>query len=187
MNTNYSQISYIATIDTNVPTAESRVDYRSDLVTEVSRKMRDAIRKFLAQDQASRFVSPSVNVHKILDAQNQEEYRNFFRAIDRYQACVAGWNSEHSVAPSASQIESAAMGVVSLMVGGAPAPNAMLLDDGTIGAYWRSGQSYASIDFEPDGEHLWAGTDGQRYWSGIWKSSSELPEVMKSELNLITC
>ena len=186
MTTNYMQISYIAAADADIPAAESKINYLSDLVTEFSQQIHAVIRNVLIHDQASRFVSPSVNVHTILETQKLDEYRDFFRAIERYSACKAGWNNEHSVTPSASQFESAAIGVANLILGGAPAPNAMLLDDGTIGAYWRRGHNYASIDFETDGEHPWAGTDGQSYWSGVWKPSSELPKDLKSELKLIT-
>lgn len=186
MTTQYGQISYIAAADADVPAAESSVDYRLDFVTEFSQQIRERFRDFLAQDQASKFVSPVVNVHVILETQRLDEYRKFFRALDRYQVCIGGWNNEHSVTPSANQLESAAIGAANLMLAGAQAPNAMLLNDGTIGAYWRSGRNYASIDFEADGEHPWAGTDGQNYWSGVWKPSNELPEALKNELKSIS-
>ncbi|RYF48716.1 MAG: hypothetical protein EOO38_09505 [Cytophagaceae bacterium] len=185
MTTQYSYVSYIAAADADQPAAASWVDYRSDLVATVSNQIREVIGDFLSRNNASKALSPVINVHAILDGQKLEEYRKFFRALDKYNACTLGWNAQHSAAPSAEQLEIATKAVASLIVAGAPAPNAMLLDDGTIGAYWRNGETYASIDFDTDGEHPWAGTDGERYWSGVWQPSSTLPEQLSAELKSI--
>lgn len=187
MTTQYSgQISYISAIDAEMPSAESQIDYRSDIVSEFSQKVRKMFRAFLAQDQKLRFVSPAVNMYEILGTEKLEEYRKFFKSVDRYQICASGWNSAHSVTPSDEQIRTAVFGATKLILIGAQAPNAMLLDDGTIGAYWRSGKKYASIDFEVDGEHSWAGTDGENYWSGVWNPADKFPDELKSELKAIS-
>lgn len=187
MTTQYgTQLSYISAIDAEVPAAESEIDYRSDIVTEFKQKIRQVFRVTLAEDQKSRFVSPSVNMYEILGAEKLDEYRKFFTSVDRYQICNTGWNSAHSVVPSEEQIQCAFLGAVNLILAGAQAPNAMLLDDGTIGAYWRSGEKYASIDFETDGEHSWAGTDGEKYWAGVWNPLNKLPEELKNELKSIS-
>lgn len=185
MTSQYSYVSYIAAADADQPAAASWVDYRSDLVAAVSNQIREVIVDFLSRNNASKSLSPLINVHSILDGQKLEEYRKFFRALDRYHACGRGWHGEYSTAPSAEQLESATKAVASLIVAGAPAPSAMLLDDGTIGAYWRNGETYASIDFDTDGEHPWAGTDGERYWSGVWEPLSTLPERLSAELKSI--
>jgi hypothetical protein len=63
----------------------------------------------------------------------------------------------------------------------------MLLEDGTIGGYWRRGRCYVSIDFEVDGEHTWAGTDGVRFHSGTWQlPGNSMPQALASELRAIT-
>ncbi len=185
MTTQFRQISYIMSAEAEAPAAESSVDYRVDVVATVFHQIRDQWRSSLAHDADSRFVAPYYNVHAILDERRMEGYRNFFKAMDRYQVCTAGWNSEHSVAPSADQIENAAIGVANLILAGAQPPSPMLLDDGTIGAFWRSGQKYMSIDFETDGQHPWAGTDGEQYWAGVWEPSSELPPALDCELKSI--
>lgn len=187
MTTQYgAQLSYISAIDAEVPAAESEIDYRSDVVTEFKQKIREVFRELLARDQKARFVSPAVNMYEILGSQKIEEYRKFFNSVDQYQLCSAGWNSVHSVVPSEEQIRSAFLGAANLILAGAQAPNAMLLDNGTIGAYWRSGKKYASIDFELDGEHSWAGTDGESYWVGVWNPTNKFPEKLKTELRSIS-
>lgn len=186
MKTHFSQISYIASADAEGPAAESTIDYRQDVVASVFQQIRQAFREQLTRDQSFRFVSPAVNVHILLDARKADGYRKFFQAVDRYQACAVGWSTEHSATPSSKQIESAAVGVANLILAGAEPPSAMLLDDGTIGAFWRRGQNYLSIDFDADEEHPWAGTDGERYWAGVWKPSGELPDAFGNELKSIT-
>lgn len=186
MNTQYSmQISYISAIDMEAPSAESDIDYSLDIVTEFKNKLDGLCRAQLSKDQKSRFVSPAVNMHQILGYQDIEEYQKFFKTIDRYKICSSGWNNAHSVAPSEQHIQSALLGAAHLILAGTQAPNAMLLDDGTIGAYWRKGKKYASIDFEVDGEHSWAGTDGERYWAGVWNPKENIPRDLMLELKSV--
>ncbi|WP_301233812.1 hypothetical protein [Pandoraea cepalis] len=186
MKTQFNQISYIASSDTDSPAAEWIVDYRADVVTTVFQKIRQTFRDVLTKDESARFLSPLMNVHSLVDECKADGYRKFFQAVDRYQVCTAGWSSEHSVAPSSRQLESAAVAVANLILAGAEPPSAMLLDDGTIGAFWRKGQNYLSIDFDSDGDLPWAGTDGERYWAGVWKPSGELPDAFRNELKSIT-
>lgn len=186
MTTQFRQVSYITAADVDAPAAESSIDYRQDVVTTVKQKIREAFRGFLAKDQGSRFVSPLFNVHSILDEQKLEGYRKFFETVDRYRACGAGWSRPNSVAPSPSQVESAAIAAANLILAGFEPPSPMMLDDGTIGAFWRDGECYLSIDFEPDGEHPWAGTNGDAYWVGVWNAANELPpNPLRKELKLI--
>ncbi|MBC3916931.1 hypothetical protein H8L32_05535 [Undibacterium sp. CY18W] len=182
MNTNqFRQISYITSLDVEVPAAESKIDYRSDLVFFFRKQIRDKFRHFVETNSKHQYVStpPSVNN---LDIQVLEKYRKFFTTIEKYRACASGWRSANSVGPSDSQVDSAVLAIANLILIGIDAPNAMLLDDGTIGAYWRTGQKYVSIDFDADGEYPWAGTDGEKYWSGIWKSAGTFPQSLHAEL-----
>ena len=99
-----------------------------------------------------------------------------------YRAHVSNWNGEATDVPSEEQKNAAFLGLANLVLALIPAPSPMLLEDGTIGAFWRRGQCYASIDFEVDGEHSWAGTDGTKFLSGTWKVPGQLPPELISEL-----
>ncbi|MBU0688444.1 MAG: hypothetical protein KJ850_08885 [Gammaproteobacteria bacterium] len=114
-----------------------------------------------------------------------DSYESVFRTVMLYQTRLGHWNGEADV-PSEVQKNAALLGLANLILALMPVPSPMLLEDGTIGAYWRRGQHYASIDFEVDGEHSWAGTDGTKYLSGIWKVPGEqLPPALINELQLI--
>ena len=113
-----------------------------------------------------------------------DSYESVFRTVMLYQTRLGHWNGEADV-PSEEQKNAALLGLANLILALMPAPSPMLLEDGTIGAYWRRGQHYASIDFEVDGEHTWAGTDGTKYLSGTWKVPGEqLPPAINELLSI---
>lgn len=88
-----------------------------------------------------------------------------------YRAHLANAVDEDSTPPTEAQMSSAYLALANLMLALVPAPSPMLLEDGTIGGYWRRGRSYASIDFEVDGEYTWVETDGENLRSGTWRSA----------------
>lgn len=55
-----------------------------------------------------------------------------------------------------------------LMLAGVPAPALMLLNDGTVAAFWRRADAYASIDFDADGEFAWSAASTLEITSGTW-------------------
>ena len=59
-----------------------------------------------------------------------------------------------------------------------PAPKVMLLDEGTLGAFWRSGNNYASIDFDVDGIYPWAAAKDTDVVSGNWHDET-LPQALR--------
>lgn len=108
-----------------------------------------------------------------------DSYEPVFSTVMHYRARVG----DVTEVPSEEQTNAALLGLANLISAFMPAPSPMLLEDGTIGAYWRRGQHYASIDFEVDGEHTWAGTDGTKYLSGTWKVPGEqLPPAINEFL-----
>lgn len=186
MSFQFHQVSYIASVDLDTPSAVSNVDYKQDFVSALFNEIRQKFREVASKDQSSLVVSPAINMHYFLDAEVAEGYRNFCHGMNRFMACSEGWSSEHSVGPSTEQFKSALLAIANLIVTGIKPPSPMLLDDGTVGAYWRNGRKYVSIDFDTDNQHPWAGTDGDHYWSGIWQLSEKLPELLNSELKTIT-
>ena len=115
-----------------------------------------------------------------------DSYEPVFNTVMLYGKQV-GHRAGKATVPSEEQKNAALLGLANLILACMPAPAPMLLEDGTIGAYWRRGQHYASIDFEVDGEHSWAGTDGTKYLSGTWKLPGEqLPHALFNELLSIT-
>ena len=175
------QVSYIRGTE-NGPVAKSKIDYRWDQVSKISAQIEEYLKDASLAGTVD-ISSPTVNIYVIHSS--LKAYRPFFSAVEKYEACVAGWRNEHSIAPSSQQIGSAILGVANLMLTGAPAPSPMLLDDGTVGAFWRSGQHYVSIDFEVDGIHTWVGTNGEEFKSGTWEPSGALPAELTSELKSI--
>ena len=112
-----------------------------------------------------------------------DSYEPVFRTVMLYRAQVGHWNGEGADVPTEAQKSAALLGLANLILALVPAPSPMFLEDGTIGAYWRRGQCYASIDFEVDGEHTWAGTDGKTFTSGTWKvPDGQIPPALMHEL-----
>jgi len=171
------------------PAARSTVDYLISPIEQIS----EQLNRWLASegsasqvqcDYSTWVVAPS---HRI-PHEYFESYQPFFNAMQLYRECVVrtGGDAELS-APSESQRNAALLGLANLMAALVPAPAPMLLEDGTIGGYWRRGRRYISIDFEVDGRHTWAGTDGERFRSGTWELPGHaMPQMLANELLAIT-
>ncbi|MDQ1920418.1 hypothetical protein [Massilia pseudoviolaceinigra] len=89
-------------------------------------------------------------------------------AIEHLRAMPANWSATPVAAPDAAQIEAAQRGLIMLMLAGVPAPALMLLNDGTVAAFWRRADAYASIDFDADGEFAWSAASTLEITSGTW-------------------
>lgn len=105
-------------------------------------------------------------------------YNSYLRTVDRYRGVHDEWCNTESSLPSREHISNAVAGILNLLSIGAPPPMPMILQEGTIGAYWRFGEKYVSIDFEADGEFIWAGTDGRDFFSGTWDSHGSFPSQL---------
>lgn len=169
------------------PAAKSEVDYLVSQTEQIRTQINAWLGGFGSQtrvetEDATLLVAPPTQIpQKYFDS-----YEPVFRTVMHYRTHVGHWNDDLTDAPSEEQKNAALLGLANLILAHMPAPSPMLLEDGTIGAYWRRGKRYASIDFEIDGEHSWAGTDGTNFHSGAWKvPDDQLPPALISELLLI--
>ncbi len=166
------------------PAAKSEVDYLVSPMEQIRTQVNAWLSGFGSQtrvetEDATLLVAPPTHIPQ----EYFDSYEPVFRTVMLYRARVAHWNHEATNVPSEEQKNAALLGLANLILAFLPAPSPMLLEDGTIGAYWRRGQRYASIDFEVDGEHSWAGTDGKSFHSGAWKVPDEqLPPALINEL-----
>ncbi|WP_029999237.1 hypothetical protein ABL850_22980 [Variovorax paradoxus] len=167
--------------------AKSDVDYLVSPMEQIRAQVNAWLRRFGSQtrietEDATLLVAPAVEIPQ----EYFDSYEPVFRTVMLYRARVAHWNREATDVPSEEQKNAALLGLANLIAALLPVPAPMLLEDGTIGVYWRRGRHYASIDFEVDGEHSWAGTDGTKFHSGTWKLPGEqFPPALLSELQLI--
>lgn len=170
------------------PAATSEIDYLVSPMEQIRTQVNAWLGGFgsktrIENEDATLLIAPPSQIPQ----EYFDSYEPVFRTVMLYRARVAHWNGEASDVPSEEQKNAALLGLANLILALMPAPSPMLLEDGTIGAYWRRGKHYASIDFEVDGEHSWAGTDGIKYFSGSWKVPGEhLPSALVSELLSIT-
>lgn len=167
------------------PAAKSEVDYLASPVEQIRAQINAWLGSFGSQtsivtNDATLMVAPPVQIPQ----EYFDSYEPVFRTVMLYRARRSGHLSGEAIdVPSEEQKNAALLGLANLILALMPAPSPMLLEDGTIGAYWRRGQHYASIDFEVDGEHSWAKTDGTNYVSGTWTVPGEqFPPALMSEL-----
>jgi hypothetical protein len=165
------------------PAAKSDVDYLKSPLEQIRAQLNAWLSRFGSQtrvetEDATLLVAPP----KQIPQEYFDSYEPVFKTVMLYRARVSNWNDDASEVPSDEQKNAALLGLANLVLALLPAPSPMLLEDGTIGAFWRRGQCYASIDFEVDGEHSWAGTDGTKFHSGTWKVPGQIPPDLISEL-----
>ena len=152
------------------PTAKSNIDYLQSPIQQIQSLLNEWLASFgsptrLQCEDSALVVAPASKICP----EFFEGYEPFFKTIFLYQAALGAPEIEDSTPPSEAQMNAAFLGLANLMAAFVPAPAPMLLEDGTIGGYWRRGRCYASIDFEVDGEHTWVETDGEEFKSGTWK------------------
>ena len=168
---------------TTESTAISKIDYLESPMEQI----RDQINTWLSKsgsqtsiqtDDATLLVAPPRQISQ----DHIDSYESVFKTVTLYRAQVGDWNGEVGDVPSEDQKNAALLGLANLLSAFLPAPSPMFLEDGTVGAFWRRGQCYASIDFEIDGKHSWAGTDGTHFHSGTWNTPGSLPPMLINEL-----
>ncbi len=101
-------------------------------------------------------------------------YEAQFEAIDRLGLVPKNWSLDPAATPKAEQTLAARSGLIRLYLAGIPAPKMMVQEDGTVGAYWRRGDNYASVDFDADGMYSWCAAKGSDVVAGAW-SDGPLP------------
>jgi hypothetical protein len=155
---------------------EPIVDYRGGLVRELQRKMEEFVGDLTV------FVSNlSYPQQSLLSGGTLvEAYQAQFDTIERYRSAPSNWSSGPVSAPTEEQVRVARRALLQLFFAKVPAPKVMLLDEGVIGAYWRRGNNYASIDFDADGEFPWAIVNGDDIESGIWMGDLPPPIQLRA-------
>ncbi|TBO31319.1 hypothetical protein EYS42_08720 [Aquabacterium lacunae] len=103
-----------------------------------------------------------------------------FSAIERFKSSPANWSMAEAEAPSEEQANIAQRALIAMIMAGIPAPKLMLLDGGTIGAYWRRNKLYASIDFDQDGDFPWTVANEDSLRSGVWVQSHPFPQELRA-------
>ncbi|MDB6060522.1 MAG: hypothetical protein JWM78_625 [Verrucomicrobiaceae bacterium] len=166
------------------PMAKSDIDYLVSPIAQICIQINAWLSRFGSQTvvetvDATLLVAPLGQIPQ----EYFDSYESIFKAVEFYRTSVGHRTGMAADVPSKEQKNAALLGLANLILARMPAPSPMFLEDGTVGAYWRRGLCYASIDFEVDGEHSWAGTDGTNYISGTWKVPDEpLPPALISEL-----
>ena len=164
------------------PPAISEIDYFASPLEQIRTQINSWLDSFGSQtrletEDATLIVAPRAQIPQGYF----DSYELVFRTVMFYRARVG----DAIDVPSEEQKNAALLGLANLILAFMPVPSPMFLEDGTIGAYWRRGQHYASIDFEVDGEHTWAGTDGTKYLSGTWRVPGEqLPPAINELLSM---
>ena len=100
-----------------------------------------------------------------------------FAMIDYLKSSPFNWSMSEVATPSAEQVNMARKALSIMVLTGIPAPKLMLLNDGTIGAYWQEHELYASIDFDQDGEWPWTVVN-KSVQSGIWTPAEPVPQAL---------
>ena len=166
------------------PAAKSNVDYLQSPIQQIRSRLNEWLadlgsRTEMQCEDSALVVAPASKI----SPEFFDDYEPFFKTIFLYQARLGAPDTDGSAPPSEAQMNAAFLALANLMAAFVPAPAPMLLEDGTIGGYWRRGRCYASIDFEVDGEHTWVETDGREFKSGTWKLPGQpVPSALVQEL-----
>lgn len=137
------------------------------------------IHDVLTKDEPSQSLLPTAPTYQIAPNVKQK-ITEFVQKLEPFAYLHNGWDGEESIAPSVSCLWQAVVNSYKLIAVGFPTPEPKVLSDGTLGIYWEDGLSYATIDFEEDGAHLWTASNGRDVKSGIWDSKTEAPPNLRS-------
>ena len=102
--------------------------------------------------------------------------KRFAQSLASFVSLTDGWNGPYTFAPTSMSIFVAMNTCLRLIELGLPEPTPKILSDGTLGVFWTSKESYAAIDFEDDGEHVWTVTNGKNLISGTWQTRENAPQ-----------
>lgn len=112
-----------------------------------------------------------------------DAYAAQFSAIERLRAKPANWSAAPVTAPDSARTDAAQRGLIMLLLAGVPAPTLMLLNDGTVAAFWRRAEAYASMDFDADGEFAWSAANRGNVTSGTWTGGA-LPAPLHAVIDV---
>lgn len=169
-------------VPSNFKNSSASPDYRVGIVHELVNKAIKHIQRTsdatTLDPRLAQFVS--LGFAEPLSASSRtSEYMMQLSEIERLKAAPANWSMSTVESPSEEQANVARRALLSMFMSAVLAPQVMILDDGTFGAYWRRKDIYASIDFDADGEFPWTVVNKDDVKSGIWKQTQPIPEELK--------
>ncbi|MBJ7313343.1 hypothetical protein ACFOLJ_09815 [Rugamonas sp. CCM 8940] len=150
----------------------STVDYRGGLVRELAQRVQG-----VSKHHRNVFSKMSWQLDQLGSSALMDAYAAQLDEIERLRAVPANWSTLPVAAPNAEQLASAQRGLLMLLLEGVPAPKVMLMNDGTLAAFWRHSDMYASIDFDTDGEFPWSAARELDVTSGSWSGGTLPPQL----------
>lgn len=179
-STSYESPSYFvpSSFTSSIPSQDYRDGIMHSLINTVRRFTQQTPIKSGMNSTLAQFVSLGIS-ESLSVSSKTTDFHAQFAAIERFKSAPSNWSMTEAEAPSEEQSRVAQRALIAMMVASVPAPKAMLLDGGTIGAYWRLDGLYASIDFDQDGEFPWTIACGHSLRSGIWVQSQPFPQDLR--------
>lgn len=160
-------------------------DYRSGLipalVSQLQRCFSLSALDRVADQRLARFVGLGF-ADPISLSSRAADYATQLEAIERLKVAPGNWSMAEAMAPSDQQALVSQDALIAMMLAALPAPRMMLLAGGTLGAFWRRDDIYASIDFDEDGEFPWTLVAGETIQSGIWSIADPFPQELRIAL-----
>lgn len=153
---------------------EPEKDYRSGLLRNIAGTIQQVATNFSAEWKGG--VTTLLGIWAISsNLARVELFIAQFETIERLKVHPANWSTLSVIAPNDAQCLIANKALLALLVAGVPAPQIMLLADGTLGGFWRQGDMYASIDFDADGEFPWTAAVDGKVTSSAWVLGKPIP------------
>lgn len=165
----------------SIPSQDYRVGVVHGLINSVRRFAQQTSAKGGLNSTLAQFVSLGIS-EPLSVSSTTTDFHAQFAAIERFKSAPSNWSMTEAEAPSEDQSRAAQRALITMMVASVPAPKTMLLDGGTIGAYWQHAGLYASIDFDQDGEFPWTIACGNSLRSGIWVQSQPFPQELRAAI-----
>ena len=108
-------------------------------------------------------------------------YSSAMRAIDDLCQRPLSYSERTPDMPNEKQAIAAKAGLLKLATNNLPEPKIMLLDGGTLGAFWYTRDNrYVSMDFEVDGTIVWGVDDENGIEVGEFSVSGDIPDKILS-------
>jgi hypothetical protein len=166
----------------SIPSKDYRGGIVHDLKNTVRKYAQHASTKARLNSTLAQLVSLGIGEPLSVNSKTTD-FDTQLAVIEHFKSSPSNWSASEVEAPSEEQVRVAQKAFITMMLNSIPAPKAMLLDGGTIGAYWRRSSLYASIDFDQDGEYPWTVANGHSLRSGIWRLSQPFPQELRTAIS----
>jgi hypothetical protein len=113
---------------------------------------------------------------------NVADYLAASLSISQLSKKPSNWSHGEIAAPNQKQVSIAYKALLEMLFKDVVFPKIMLLNDGTLGAYWSRSDFYASVDFEEDGEFPWAVARRGALNYGVWKLADGFPKELEAAI-----